>query len=165
MQAQGKSGIVCQNQLWLLSSAENLYSQEKANVMSEQKDSTDRKLSKKNWSVIASLYTVWAFLFFFFDYLDILLTRYRSAVPLGLILGAGFISYFLIPMYLIVGFCSILYWLKNRKKTPIRAAIPSLIVCVTLIAYVLYVIFIVPNIDGGGYFYRFILFEIERWSS
>ena len=164
-QTQGKSRIVCQEQLLSLSCAENIYFQEKAKIMSEQKDNTDRKLSGKKWSVVASLYTVWAFLFFLFDYLYILLTRYRRAVPLGLIVGVGFISYFLIPMYLIAGFCSIIYWLKNHKKTPIRAAIPPLIVCGTLIIYVLYVIFIVPHINGGGYFYRFILFEIERWLS
>ena len=136
-------------------------------IMSEQKENTVRDVSKKKWSVIASLYSVWASIFFLCDYLYIILTKYRRAIPLGLIVGVGFLSYIFIPIYITIGLCSIPYWLLNRKKTPIRAAIPSLIVCTTLIIYFLYIIFITPHIDGSGYWYNFILFlfEIERWSS
>ena len=133
--------------------------------MSEQNNNSDRKISSKKWSVISSLYAVWAFFLFLSDFLYVLLTRYRRTVPLGVFVGLGVLSYFFIPLYLIAGLCSIPYWVRNRKKTPIRAAIPLIIVCVTLIVYVLYVIFIAPHIDGAGILYRFILFEIERWSS
>jgi len=120
--------------------------------MSEQSNNIVQKATKKRWSVAASIYIVWALTFFLYEYLGILLTIHRTGVPLGLIMGVGFLSFFAIPAYIIVGLCSIPYWIINRKANSIRAVIPLLIVCITLIVYVLYVIFAVPHINGGGGF-------------
>jgi len=133
--------------------------------MSEQNNNIVQRASKRRWSVTASIYIVWALTFFLSEYLYILLTIHRRGVPLGLIMGVGLLSYFVIPAYIIIGLCSIPYWIINRKANSIRAAIPLFIVCATVILYVLYVIFAVPHINGGGAFYRFILYEIERAAS
>ena len=133
--------------------------------MSERSCAIVQNAPTKKWSVVDLLYTFFAVTFFLWDYGCILLTKYRRAAPLGLIVGVGFLQYFAFLVYVIVALCSIPYWIMNRKKAPARAATPISIVCVELIVYALYVIFIAPHIDGGGVWFRFILFEIERFSA
>ena len=133
--------------------------------MSDQNKNTVQESSKKKWSFAASIYTVWASTFIIYEYLYILLTKYRKAAPLGMILLVGFLSLFIIPIFIIIALCSIPYWLKNRKKDPVRAVIPLLIVCITMTLYTLYFFFVAPHIEGSGLFYNYIIFEIMRWSS
>jgi len=133
--------------------------------MSEQNCNVVQNTPTKKWSITASIYTFFAVTFFLWEYGYTLLTKYRRAAPLGLIMGAGILSYPVFFTYVIVALCSIPYWIVNRRKSPIRAVMPILIVCISLIIYVLYVVFITPHIDGGGIWYHFILFEIERLST
>ena len=131
-------------------------------MVSDWNDNEIRNVPTKKWSAVATFYSIWGATFFLWDYGYILLTKYRRAAPLGLIMGFGALQYLAFFVYVLVALYAILYWVTNRKKSSVRAIIPILIVCITLIVYVLYIIFITPHIDGGGLWYKFILFEKER---
>lgn len=130
--------------------------------MIEQNENTVQEVSSKKWSVTASFYLILAVSLFLYDYLVIQITKYRHVVSLGLIVFSGFIAYPLFITYVVFGLFSILYWIINRKVNRIRAAIPMLIVFVTLIIYIFYVVFVAQYINGGGSWYNFIIYEIDK---